>query len=281
MIFKNLSEYLNFGEIITQDSVASKIYNNENFYFTKRDFLFRYGSWRNKEFEPLIFKLIKKHQNRKVLLSHSDISTKTYQSIILKLFGIIKIYGSNVYPVKNLSEPIPIGLTNDCDDSKLHRLFGDLNLLARAESTEFINNFNFSIYCNFTVTNNKKERLSILKNLSSLSSFKYSTPEFTPNARLKFLENLRLNNFVVCPSGNGIDTHRIWETLYMGGIPIIRSNKVLNFLVADLPVLIVKNWSELKNEKLMEEKWHQIVMDSTHNFEKLKLSHWTNKILAE
>lgn len=32
------------------------------------------------------------------------------------------------------------------------------------------------------------------------------------------------HRFVLCPRGNGIDTHRFWETLYRGAIPIVLAN---------------------------------------------------------
>ena len=42
------------------------------------------------------------------------------------------------------------------------------------------------------------------------------------------------HRFVACPEGNGIDTHRFWETLYRGSIPII----------TDSP--FARNWQELE-----------------------------------
>lgn len=44
------------------------------------------------------------------------------------------------------------------------------------------------------------------------------------NARVsyaEYLREMRRSRFVLCPVGNGIDTFRFWEALYMGCIPII------------------------------------------------------------
>ena len=30
------------------------------------------------------------------------------------------------------------------------------------------------------------------------------------------------------PYGNGYDTHRIWEALYSGSIPVVKENKAFN-----------------------------------------------------
>ena len=33
------------------------------------------------------------------------------------------------------------------------------------------------------------------------------------------------SKFVLCPSGLGFDTYRLWETLMLGSIPIVESNR--------------------------------------------------------
>ena len=61
--------------------------------------------------------------------------------------------------------------------------------------------------------------------------------------------------FVVCPEGNGIDTHRMWEALYLKTIPIMKKNMISKFIKkANIPVLILDKWSDLSkfNEKKLE-----------------------------
>jgi hypothetical protein len=53
---------------------------------------------------------------------------------------------------------------------------------------------------------------------------------------------------VVCPPGNGIDTHRVWETLYKGGWAIVQDNVHTRLLLTewpDLPLLPVRDPEEL------------------------------------
>ncbi len=53
---------------------------------------------------------------------------------------------------------------------------------------------------------------------------------------------------VVCPPGNGIDTHRCWETLYHGGWAIVQDNVHTRLLLAewpDLPLLPVRDAADL------------------------------------
>ena len=62
-----------------------------------------------------------------------------------------------------------------------------------------------------------------------------------------FYRRILLNYmFVICPEGNGIDTHRMWEAIYLKTIPIIEKNMISNFIKnAKIPILILNKWSDL------------------------------------
>jgi hypothetical protein len=49
---------------------------------------------------------------------------------------------------------------------------------------------------------------------------------------------------VVCPRGNGLDAHRMWEALYLGRTIIVLAGP-LNPLWTGLPVLVLQTWDEL------------------------------------
>ncbi|EKX43421.1 hypothetical protein GUITHDRAFT_110544 [Guillardia theta CCMP2712] len=40
----------------------------------------------------------------------------------------------------------------------------------------------------------------------------------------EYLRDLARHRFVLCPAGNGLDTHRTWESLLMGSVPIVASS---------------------------------------------------------
>ena len=53
--------------------------------------------------------------------------------------------------------------------------------------------------------------------------------------------------FVLCPRGNGWDTHRFWETLYRGSIPIVIEDRwAAQIKNLEIPVVQVKEWDELE-----------------------------------
>jgi hypothetical protein len=97
----------------------------------------------------------------------------------------------------------------------------------------------------------------------------------TIDGRRDFLIDLRSHKFVLCPRGNGIDTHRLWETLYMGSIPIVLNCVALEEF-SDLPILFIDSWNDI-NETMLEDKYKEIV-SRVWNMEKLKFSYWRDKI---
>jgi len=53
--------------------------------------------------------------------------------------------------------------------------------------------------------------------------------------------------YVACPEGNGMDTHRFWETLYRGSIPIvIDSPFVRNWQDLGVPMVVLDDWSDIE-----------------------------------
>jgi len=90
-----------------------------------------------------------------------------------------------------------------------------------------------------------------------------------------YIHNIRHHLFTFCPEGNGIDTHRTWEVLYMGRIPIEKRN-INNQYYTDLPICFVDSWEEVTLEFLSLEL--ERIKTTTWNFDKLTFDYWKNKI---
>ena len=86
---------------------------------------------------------------------------------------------------------------------------------------------------------------------------------------------LHSHTFVLCPQGNGLDTHRLWETLYVNSIPVVRKN-INNKFYTDLPICIINDWHEL-NEDFLKKEFIRI-NKLKHNLDKLDFNFWKNKI---
>lgn len=91
--------------------------------------------------------------------------------------------------------------------------------------------------------------------------------EPSKTTRIICWNNMLKYKYVISPHGNGLDCHRTWEALVLGCIPIMKSSP-LDPLFEGLPVLIVKEWSDITQELLdtFEENNSQI--------QKLELSYW-------
>jgi hypothetical protein len=93
----------------------------------------------------------------------------------------------------------------------------------------------------------------------------------------EYIEEVMRSKFQVSPRGNGIDCHRVWETIFAGTIPILKSTP-LDPLYEDLPVLIVREWSEV-NEDFLNQKYSEIV-SREYDFAKLYADYWIKLIAA-
>jgi len=81
--------------------------------------------------------------------------------------------------------------------------------------------------------------------------------------------------FVLSPHGNGLDCHRTWEALVLGCIPIVRTSPI-DVLYTGLPVLIVREWSDVCMELL--EATIREFRQKTFQTERLTLEYWIREI---
>jgi hypothetical protein len=95
--------------------------------------------------------------------------------------------------------------------------------------------------------------------------------EPTQISRIDTWRHMITYKFVLSPHSNGLDCHRTWEALLLGCIPIVKTSP-LDPMYADLPVMIVQNWSDVTKELL--EKY----VPPAINKKKLTLAYWDNQI---
>ncbi len=68
----------------------------------------------------------------------------------------------------------------------------------------------------------------------------------------QYLNRLARHKFSLCPRGNGIDTHRFWESTYVSTIPIIIKDDWCQSF-ASLPVLVLDDYDSLRDIDLQRE----------------------------
>ena len=99
---------------------------------------------------------------------------------------------------------------------------------------------------------------------------------FAPTKPLRdYLFDLARSKFVISPRGNGLDTHRLWETLLLGSYPVVQTS-TLDPLYERLPVVVVDKWEDVTPE-FLEQKYLEFSAKEW-NLEKLYAPYWFNQV---
>lgn len=132
------------------------------------------------------------------------------------------------------------------------------------------------VYCNHNIKTNTQKRQ---KPYEVLRGAKYATVHVGANGTGfdNYIDNVYNHPFVVCPEGNGIDTHRIWECLYMNTFPIVLRN-INNSFYTDLPILFLDSWEEM-NEKFLFDSFMEMSRKEW-NMDKLNFEYWRDYVLS-
>lgn len=277
--FRSLCTIIENDKFITTDGYLDFSHKAPSFTYHKRDFIFKNGIWRGKKVKSLLS--LGNGDNSKLILGHSDLKTNLLDLFMLRTLGYKKVAGINTLTIKDFSISLPLGITNNnIKDSKMHIILGDPNHFMLAnENSYFVNNYEYKFYVNFNHTTNIKVRsdvIKVLKDIDKKSLVKVDV-DYSSEGRIRYLISLRSIPMVLCPEGNGPDTHRFWETLYMGGMPVVIENKFLNNFFDHLPVIRLSRWSDLLLKDLIKKKyfqaenkvWNRSILDKNFWFDQL------------
>ena len=211
-----------------------------------------------------LFNVLKNIEKKLILISHNgDTCTPDMQIPDC----IEKWFSQNVTIKNEKLESIPIGIENDVWFPEI----GKKNkILDKIEEVKNIKNI---LYVNHNINTNIKEREEpyVLFNNDWTTLKKYKNGENFD----EYIDDIYNHKFVLCPNGNGIDTHRLWETLYLKSIPIVKHSINTDFY-SDLPICFVNDWKEI-NEDFLNKEYNRI-LNNNWNLDKLNFEYWKNKI---
>ena len=131
--------------------------------------------------------------------------------------------------------PIPIGIEN--------RMWFDHDILHRIRKRQDIPKTK-GVYFFFSLGTHpsRKECYNTLKDVI----------EFNQNrSREDYFVELKRHKYAICPRGNGLDTHRLWECLYLDVIPIMLNSDSVH--INNLPIIYLDKWSDLDVTNLAAE----------------------------
>jgi hypothetical protein len=268
-----LMQILESGDVISTDGYLNAAKVSTNTTYWKRDFVIRAGTWRGVRVSPLILNpnLTRSHT---IVLGHADAPTNAAILLLLKALGATRVFGTNVATWRRFARPIPLGLTNDCDDGPLHRTLGNVHHLREAlGAAEREVGYNGRILANFSVDNAPQYRRNLASWAQAEPNVDWVEPDLSDEGRVAFLRDIRRHDFVLCPRGNGCDTHRLWETLYMGSIPVVRRSEINATVLEGLPVLVVDEWNALRDPYFRRAQWDRLSRPG-QPVDRLRLSWW-------
>jgi hypothetical protein len=99
------------------------------------------------------------------------------------------------------------------------------------------------------------------------------TLEIRKRMTARFIHHLmRKTKLVPCPRGNGVDTHRFWESLYLGALPVVLQKDVL-LERSKWPHVAVKSWDEVR-------KWDKEKVSEIYNNKRFELEQFRNRAEA-
>tara|TARA_Y100000816_G_scaffold258348_1_gene213124 strand:+ start:4393 stop:5427 length:1035 start_codon:yes stop_codon:yes gene_type:complete len=236
------------------------IYKNTNIEIHENDSIFCHSSFIKELFFHL--KKIKNLNNLKLITSQSDVQINK-QLYRIKPDCISEWYSINVnYKAKNLI-PIPLGLANNYSPKNIR--FLDLRNNKSREKKK-INR----IYCNFNPNTNDKERQDIFHISKKDKIFSFDQPSLSIS---EYINRIDEHKYVLAPWGNGFDTHRVWEALYLGSIPIIKRHITYQYLDEN-SILFIDEYEDINKPTIenFEKRYSEL------NKEILNIQFWIMKI---
>lgn len=214
-----------------------------------------------------LFKILANTKGQHVIITHnSDINIDESFEVP---DNVIRWFAQNVNVRHPKIESIPIGLPNN----RWSKRFMDSKYLIN-EQLKRKRKEKRLVYMSHNVATNPKEReflYPMFEGKPWVTSVKGKNG-YKPS---EYIDNVYNHPFVICPAGNGLDTHRFWESLYLGSIPIVKRNINVEFY-ADLPVCIVDDWEQVTEDFLRNEL--KRIKNLQWNLSKLNFEYWRVRI---
>lgn len=183
--------------------------------------------------------------------------------------SVRRFYLQNSFISSNsLYRTIPIGIENF-----RYGLNGHPSLMRK--KVEFENRHKSALVGPFSKTH--FERSVLEKNISESDFICVVHERCSPRSLSNLFQKFQ---FVAAVRGNGVDTHRLWESLYRGCVPLVKRDSWSQFLVEHkLPIEFVQSWNTEEIEKCVSES---LLTDfSPKNLKALWMPYWIDLILND
>jgi hypothetical protein len=244
----------------------SELHNGTTIWFSKTE----------RRFED--FKVIKDINNPVVLITaNSDDIVTSAEGLPDNVYHWFCLHGFFNHPRVSI---LPGWIENASENKRgdYHGIYQErgierIQLLTDILSTPEVQPTKF-ICANFSIETNVRHRELIAKICKDIPFIDWY--ERTPMEQ--FLYSIQDYQAIICPDGNGPETIRTWETLWLNRIPIIFNKELYNRIYFEYPVVYVDDPIKLYDKSYLHE---QIKIAKSKPFDRniLTFSFWKNKIL--
>jgi len=250
-------------------NTLSELHKINNINFCKRDYVIQDFITLNNQKDNVIF-----------IVGNSDYPT-TDGIVKSRPSNVKKIYAQNLISNEKCAEPIPMGLENgepSCRSGhgvSWPRSLTTQNYIDKYRDIKPTKN----IYANFRIETNPTHRDPVMRLCQQAEFIDWQPPYLEEEEYFQTRNQYKMN---VCPAGNGIDTHRLWETLYCNIVPIVikLGDYKIYEMYKKLPIIILDNIEQLLEEQTIMDKYDEVV-NKENQMELLDPQYWINKIVQE
>ncbi len=216
------------------------------------------------------FRALRRTRARVVLVTGEGDKPVTRDLWDQKPSHVVTWFGTNMFVDHPRAHPIPLGLGNANGKLTLH--WNEISKACQSQPKR-----NQLLYANFGISSNPIVREPLWDWVRKPEQFWITKENHSAiHGKAGYLDQLRTHRFVLCPPGNGEDTHRMWEALYCGAIPVVRTSPAMRAF-HDLPIVFVEDLRAI-SPRLLEEHLEQL---HSRSMEKLDLQTWQQAIDRE
>jgi hypothetical protein len=169
--------------------------------------------------EYFIKYLFNNFTNKKQYIIYVHNSDHTFDDTYLSLLNsdkILKVYAQNPNVLHPKLTLLPIGIANEMwKHGNLYSFYKTMIDTYKLKKSK-------NVYININ-PNTYSYRKNLLDEIILQSGNCSKNKEYS-----EYLHELSTHYFCFCPRGNGIESHRFWESIYLGVVPIIINNKITN-----------------------------------------------------
>lgn len=184
-----------------------------------------------------------------------------------------KWYSQNAEVANNTMIPIPIGVPPPWGR-------GVTNASSLADVVVDVPRTKL-MYANFQLGTNIHKRPQILNIISNNLGNQCTVANYSEeNSQLKsgYFREIQEHHYVLSPPGNSKESHRMWESLYLGAIPVVEDNASNRYFAQFFPILVVERWCDITEELLkskldyfQSKDWRYDLLDTDNLFKEYGL----------